>query len=127
MTEDKIHDKLKEMQQEALTTHQLLRADLENLQSTVRDNHTKQEAVNAGVQDRFQTMESTFATSMQSCVDLLQKSLASQREDLKQDMQKNGESLKSELTDEVRAQLSMARKRTPSPSTRMDEDKKQRN
>jgi hypothetical protein len=126
MMEDKIHDKLKEMQQEALTTHKLLKADLEQLRSTVEDRHQQQEQTNTRVQERFQTMESTFTSSLQSCVEVLQKSLQSQREDLKKDMQQSGEHLKAELTDEVRAKLSIARKRTPSPSSRMDEDKKQK-
>jgi hypothetical protein len=126
ITEDKIHDKLKEMQQEALTTHQILEADLEQHKQTADARHEQQEQTNRGVQERFKTMESSFSASLNSCVEVLRQSLLSQREDLKNDMKKNGENLKAELTDEVRAQLSMVRKRTPSP-TRMEEDKKQKN
>ena len=101
-------------QQQKAAQH-MIKNDLAALQADVRNKFAQQEAKNAELRAGFQELESSVSTAMSKQLQTLTASIQQSQAELIKHLTVSQEALKEELTSEVRSQLAVLRKRTPSP------------
>ena len=124
--EEKFQERLNSMKQEAVSSHALLERDLKTMKAEFDDHvqHQRQEAL--AIQEKIAGVESALGSQLASFMSGLTSTLNQQKQDLSSQLQQGQDNLRHELTQEMRQQLSVVRKRTPSPSEGTGDDKRKR-
>ena len=113
--EDRLQRKMDEFCNQQKAAQHMLKKDLVELQADVKSRFAQQEAKNAELRTGFQKLENSVATAMTNQLQMLTSSIQQSQAELIKQLTQSQESFKAELTSEVRSQIAVLRKRTPSP------------
>ena len=107
-------------------THAMLEKDVQNMRAEFADHVQSRRKENAAIQERIAGVETALGAQLTSFMTGLTSTLQQQKQELASQLQSGQDSLRQELTHEMRNQLSTIRKRTPSPTEERAEDKRAR-
>ena len=123
--EQKMEQRLADMRSEAQATHAILQEDVKSMKQEFQDHVTQQRKESAALAERVNGVESSLANQLSTFMSSLNATLSQQNTELTGRLQAGQESLRSELTAELRNHVHGGRKRTPPPPEE-DRDKRMR-
>ena len=123
--EQKMEERLATMREEAKTTRDVMQADMRSMREEFQEHVNQQRAEAASLSERVNHVESNLASQLTSFMSNLSATLNQQNADLTGKIQAGQETLRTELTAELRSHMSSGRKRTP-PPPQEDSDKRMR-
>ena len=124
--EEKVQERLTAMKKEATASHAMLEQDIKSMRADFAQHVEQQQHENVAIRDRIAGVETALGSQLAGFMSGLTDTLQQQKQDLSTQLKAGQDSLRLELTHEMRQQLSTIRKRTPSPAEDKPEDKRLR-
>ena len=113
--EQKMEERMASLKEEAAATHRLMQQDIKDMRKEMQEQATQQRQEVQAVSQRVDGIESGIAAQLSTFMANLNNTLVQQNAELSGRIQEGHESLRTELTAELRQHVGNARKRTPPP------------
>ena len=114
--EQKMEERFALMREEATASHALLKQDLMDMKSGFQQHVEDQKQVAKDLSDRVNNVESSLASQLGAFMTTLNATISQQNQELTGRIVEGQQTLRTELSQELRSQIGNFRKRTPPPS-----------